>query len=228
MGGTRLSVAARAGLSETFAPSPLYWRPTPAQKVYAVKFQMAQNSIFAILLRSPWWISAAIALLFFLGAAGAPHPTVTAVLFFAALPFVVLAAIAAWKQRHLPSTASVARVAEKVQAMSWQAFANELHAGFRRDGCEVTRLNDQQADFCLRRKGRLAVVGAKRWKASQVGVQPLRELHAARQAHEGQESLYVTLGDISDAAKVYAKANQIQFITASELARLLPELAKAR
>jgi len=26
-----------------------------------VKFEMAKNSLFAVLLRSPWWISAAIA-----------------------------------------------------------------------------------------------------------------------------------------------------------------------
>lgn len=202
--------------------------PPPAQKVHTVKFKMAQNSIFAILLRSSWWISAAIALLFFAGAAGAPNPTVTVVLFFGALPFVVLAAVAAWKQRHLPSATSVARVAERVQAMSWQEFSSVLQTGFREDGCEVTVLNGQQADFSLRRKHRLAVVSAKRWKASRVGVQQLKELHAARQAHDGHESIYVTLGEISDAARAYAKTNQIQFMTASELARLLPKLAKPR
>lgn len=187
---------------------------------------MAQNSIFAILLRSSWWISAAIALLLLAGAKVLPNPAVSAVLVFAALPFVVLAAIAGWKQRHMPSSARVEQTADAVRAMSWQTFSAVLHEGFRQDGCEVVRLSGEQADFELRRKDRLAVVSAKRWKASRVGVQALRELNAARQARGAHEGIYVTTGEVSEQATAYANANQIRFISERELARLLPRLPK--
>lgn len=187
---------------------------------------MAQNSIFAILLRSPWWISAAIALFLIAGAKVLPNPALAAALLFAALPFVVLAAIAGWKQRHVPSSARVEQTANAVRAMSWQTFSAVLHEGFRQDGCNVTRLTGEQADFALQRKDRLAVVSAKRWKASRVGVQALRELSAARLARGAHEGIYVTTGEVSEQARAYANTNQIRFCTEQELARLLPKVSK--
>lgn len=191
-----------------------------------MKLKLAQNSIFAILLRSSWWISAAIALVLLAGAMAATRPTLAAILFFAALPFIVIAAMAAWKQRDVPSAARVERTANAVRAMSWDTFSAVLHEGFREDGCEVTRLRGEPADYALRRKNRLAVVSAKRWKASRVGVQALRELNATREAHGAQEAIYVTTGEISEQALTYANANQIQFMSERELTRLLPQLSK--
>jgi len=184
---------------------------------------MAQNSIFSILLRSSWWISAAIALALIGAAAAVEHPSVSAVLLFAAVPFTVIAAIAAWKQRHRPARAKVEQTAAAVQTMSWSQFANTLEQAFRNDGCEVKRLNHSNADFELQRKNRIAIVSAKRWKASRVGVQTLLELTAVRETRNAHEAIYVTLGEVSEPAAQYAKANHIQFITVNELARLLPK-----
>lgn len=190
-----------------------------------MKLKLAQNSIFAILLRSPWWASAAIALILLACAAAVTHPTLTALLIFASLPFFVIAPMSAWKRRHIPSPARTERTTAAVRAMSWETFSKVLHEGFREDGCEVTRLQGQAADYALLRNHRLAVVSAKRWKAARVGVQALRELQAAREAHNAQEAIYVTLGEISEAAQAYANANQIQFLSGSALTRLLPQLS---
>jgi len=187
---------------------------------------MAQNSIFATLLRSSWWISAAMALVLLVAAAASPNPAISAVLFSAALPFIVIAGIAAWKQRHAPSAALVQSTADAVRAMSWQTFSSVLHEGFRQDGCEIKRLTGEQVDFELRRKGRIAVVNAKRWKASRVGVQDLRELNDVRTKHQAHEAIYVTTGEISDQAAAYANANDIRFLSERELARLLRRVPK--
>lgn len=189
-----------------------------------MKLKLAQNSIFAILLRSSWGVSALIALAFFAGALASTHPTLTAVLFFGALPFVVISIMAAWKQRKLPSAARIEQTLLAVRGMSWEAFSTILQEGLVADGCTVTRLRGGPADYLLERGNRLALVSAKRWKASQVGVQALRDLDAARQTHEAHEGIYVTLGEISEAAQAYAKHNHIRFLTAVELARLLPKL----
>ena len=59
---------------------------------------MAENSLFAILLRSPWWVSLGVALaLALLMRLLLPKDYAVAGM-LGALPFVVIAAIAAWKQ----------------------------------------------------------------------------------------------------------------------------------
>ena len=77
-----------------------------------MKFRMAKNSLFAVLLRSPWWISAAIAAaLVLLGLAVLSDPfRVLAIL--SGVPFAVIGAVAARRQWHLPSTARVSETRE--------------------------------------------------------------------------------------------------------------------
>ena len=206
-------------------PPALYWRLPTRPDSSGVKLKPAPNSIFAILLRSSWWISAAIALVLIASALASTRPTFTAVLFFAALPFPVIAATAAWKQRNVPSAARVERATNAARAMPWETFSKVLQEGLRQDGCEVTVLQGGPADYVVRRKNRLAVVGAKRWKASRVGVQALQELNAVRETHGAHDAIYVTIGEISAPALAYAKANQIQFMAEAELTRLLPQLS---
>src|SRR5690606_18412947 len=72
-------------------------------------------SIFAILLRSSWWVSAAIAVTLLASTVAVDHPTLTALLFFAFLPFFVITPMAAWKQRNVPSAAHVEKTADAVR-----------------------------------------------------------------------------------------------------------------
>ena len=108
---------------------------------------MAQNSLFAILLRSSWWISALVAAgivvlslialpqkYFIFGAVGA-------------LPFLVIAGITLWRDLQRPSQARVARALEAVEALSWKEFSAKMEAGFRRDGYEVARSALAGIDF---------------------------------------------------------------------------------
>lgn len=189
-----------------------------------MKFKMAQNSVFAVLLRSSWWISALVAAVLVLLAAAVPSPALTLFLLFAAIPFLVISVISAWKRRHVPSAARVQEVTALVSAMSWKTFADTMERAFRDDGCGVTRLPGGAADFSLDRSGRIALVSARRWKASQVGVPALRELAAAREAQDAHEGIVVTLGEVTDQAATFARAHRIQFLTAVEMARLMPWL----
>ena len=136
-----------------------------------MKFKMPRNSIFAVLLRSPWWISAAIAALLSVGGFAALPLEYAAMGVFAAIPFAVIAIMAAWKLRA-PSETRVQAVAQAAAAMSWTDFSRTVQAGFQRDGCEVERLQAPGADFALSKDGHVAIVGARRWKAARVGVEP--------------------------------------------------------
>lgn len=189
-----------------------------------MKLKMAKNSIFAVLLRSPWWMSAGVAVLLSAGGFAALPLEYAAMGVFAAVPFAVIAIMAAYKQLRAPSETRVQAVAEATAAMSWADFANTVEAGFKRDGCEVERLQTPGADFALSKDGHVAIVSAKRWKAARVGVEPLRELQAVREKRDAREAIYIALGDVSDNAWKYAKAQGVSLMTAPDLAKLLRDL----
>lgn len=186
-----------------------------------MKFKMSQNSIFAVLMRSPWWMSAGLALLLSVGGAAALPRDFAAVGVFAAVPFVVIAVLAGVRQWRQPSEERVLAVAQALAGMGWKEAAAAFEAGFTRDGSQVQRLDGPGADFALQRKGRVAVVSARRWKAARIGIEPLRELQAARQQRGAQEAVFVALGEVSDNAWVYAREHGIALMAGLELARLL-------
>ncbi|HUG21694.1 restriction endonuclease [Piscinibacter sp.] len=193
-----------------------------------MKLKMAENSLFAILLRSRWWVSGAIAVVLTL-IAQALLPKDYAILgAFSALPFIAIAGVAAWRQMRLPSPARVADVVQAVSAMPWAKFADVVEAGYRRQGHAVTRLPGPAADFELVKDGRTTLVSGKRWKAARVGVEPLRGLQAAREARDAHAAAYIAIGELSDGARTFVRENGIQVLQGDELAMLLRDAAKGR
>jgi len=182
---------------------------------------MAENSLFAILLRSSWWISvlvaAAVVLIsrivlpekyFVFGAVGA-------------FPFLVIGSIALWREAQKPSASKVSRTLEAVGAMSWRDFSAVMEKAFRRDGYEVVRVDAAGVDFEMRKAGRKTLVNCKRWKVGRTGVEPLRELLAARERHEADEVVYVATGQVTEQAGRYAAGKRIRLMQGEDLARLL-------
>ena len=192
-----------------------------------MKFKMAEKSLFAVLLRSPWWISFALAGGFAL-ASKALLPDQYVV--FGALggfPFVVIGVIAAWRQLRAPSTAHVEATLAQIAAMSWRDFSAVVDQAFARDGYQVQRLSTGGADFSLRKSGQTTLLACKRWKAARLGIEAFEELHAARLAQQADSALCITLGEPSDKARQFAVQQQIRLMGATELAQLLrPLLAK--
>ncbi|CAM3434105.1 Restriction endonuclease type IV Mrr domain-containing protein [Bordetella sputigena] len=186
-----------------------------------MRLKPARNSIFGVLLRSPWWISAGIAALLVVGAVAALPREYWAIGVFASIPFVVIAVLAGWRQLRTPSATRVEAIAAAAAAMSWPAFAAAVRAGLERDGCQVENHAGAGADLVLTKAGNIAVVSAQRWKAARTGIEPLRALQAARERRDAREAIYIALGDISPSAREYAETRGISFMTAPELAKLL-------
>jgi len=191
-----------------------------------VKWKMSENSVFAILLRSPWWMSVGVA-----GAiAGvalallpATYKTLGATL---CIPFLVIAAIAAWRQWQVPSAARVDKTIEAVRAMSRSDFVTAVEAAYLRDGYAVTRVSDAHADLELKQEWRTALVSCKRWKVARIGVEALRELLAAKEARELREGVFIATGEITDSARKFAAENGIRLVGGPELAQLLPQIGR--
>ena len=177
-----------------------------------------ENSLFAILLRSQWWVSALIAVAV-VGALRFLMPTMYAVA--AALPFIGIALYLAYRQLREPSGRRIARTLERLRALPWDEFAGEMAKAYGREGYEVQRLADAKADFALVRGGRTTLVACKRWKATRTGIEPLRELDAARRAQEASECVYVAAGDVTEQARAFAAQKNIRLLGRVELAKKL-------
>ena len=191
-----------------------------------MKLRMHENSLFAILLRSQWWISIAIAAGLTVVATLVVPKAYYLYALFAGLPFLVIGGIAGWRQLRSPSAARIARTLERVRAMSWGDFSSAMEDAFRRDGYAVSRLDGQAADLELAKAGRTSLVACKRWKVARTGIEPLRELYAARRERDAHECIYVATGEISDSARAFAVEKGIRVMHGAELARLLPRAGR--
>jgi restriction system protein len=188
-----------------------------------LKFQMAKNSLFAILLRSPWWISFAIAAAL-AGLAWMLLPSAYRIAgALSCFPFVIIGGMAAWRQAKLPSAARVEQTHKAVAAMAWPAFADLLEQSFRRDGYTVQRGTTAPVDFVLERQNRRMLVSARRWKSARTGLETLRALQAARVASDDMltDALHIGLGELTDNARPFAAEHRIAIWQAAEVAQAL-------
>ena len=186
---------------------------------------MAPNSLFAVLLRSPWWISLVAALVIVLLSRALLPAHLWLYGAFGCFPLVIVAGIAAWRQAHAPSAKRVEAIHQRVCTMNWRDFAGALEAGFARDGYQVERLADgAAADFQITRNLRSALVCARRWKAAKPGVDALEALRALAQERGAADCVFISLGQLSDNALRYAKANKVDVMQAPGLAQVLRAL----
>jgi restriction system protein len=182
-----------------------------------MKLEMHENSLFAVLLRSPWWVS----LLAAIGLAAVLRvflPLEFAL--FGAVPFLVIAMVAGWRQLRRPGPKRIAATLERARALSADAFCTALEEGFRRQGY-ATRRGEGAADLVLTQKGIVTVVGCRRWKAARTGIEPLREFDARTSDSGAHKRIYVAVGDVSDNARAFAAKKAIRLVQEEELARLL-------
>ena len=179
--------------------------------------KLPENSLFAILLRSRWWVSLLVALGAF---AGVRFFLSVGYAVFAALPFIVITVMALWRQLRVPSGARLDAAIDALRAMTWEEFARALEQGYRRQGYVVKRV-EGAADFELERAGRLSLVAAKRWKASSTGVEPLKELVAAGKAREAVMCEYVLAGEMTQNALGFAKKTRINWVRGADLVKLV-------
>ena len=189
---------------------------------------MAENSLFATLLRSPWWVSIGIAVGVALVARIVLPDRYAVVGALTGLPFAVIAAIAAWKQLRAPSTARVALTLEAIASMSWSDFSRAIEEAFRRDGYTVTRLDGSPVDYEMNKAGRASLVSCKRWKAATVGIESLRALHAVKEDREAQEGICIAVGAMTDSARKFASEKKIRVIQGAELAQMLHWVGRAK
>lgn len=181
-------------------------------------FKMSENSLFAILLRSTWWYGVAIGLtliaisLVIFGGKYLPLGVLSAV------PFFVIAGIAAHRQSKQPSQKRVQEVYEQTRKMKASQVADKIAVNYVEARFDKDVFKGNAADTLLTRGNRTILLCAKRFKAGNTGVEPLKQLVAAGDEVEATEYLYVALGDVSSAAMDFANQNNIELIQINRLA----------
>ena len=186
-----------------------------------MKWKMSDKSLFALLLRSPWWISIAVFVGFALLARALLPPAYVWAGLFGGLPFLVIGLIAARRQWLAPKPAQLAQQLERLSSMAWRDFSHALTEAYTRQGYVVSAFEGVGADLQLVKAGRTTLVSCKRWKAANLGIEALRELVAARQRQDASLCTCITLGQLADTANTYAKAEAVQVIDAQALATLM-------
>lgn len=186
-----------------------------------MKWKMSPNSLFAVLLRSPWWASLLIVLVFVLTSVALLPAEYRPFGMMGAIPFLGIGLYRAWQQWQAPNPTRVAHALERAASMSWRDFSTVLQRAYTRQGFEVVPLPGPAADLQLTLSGRTTLVGCKRWKAAAHGIDPLRELVTAKQSVDADHCTYISLGAVSEQAQRFAKEQGITLVSGQELAMLV-------
>ena len=192
-----------------------------------MKFKMSEKSLFATLLRAPWWVSFLVMLAVAL-VAGALLPDAYKIAgMLGAFPFLVIGIMAAWRQRNAISPDRIQQLTDQARSMVWRDFSILVEEALRQQGFEVSCLSSGPADFQIEKNGRITLVSAKRWKAATVGAEHLRELLAARESQQAFSCTCMSLGIFSQSAIDLASQNPIQLLGPANIAQLMHDGANA-
>jgi restriction system protein len=184
-----------------------------------MKIRMAENSLFAVLLRSPWWVSFAVAIALVAVVHALLPQDLRVVGSLGAVPFAVIGCIAFWRQLRALSPAQVQALLDSAADMGWPAFESALREGFAREGWQVGP-GGPGADLVLERGGRTVLVAARRWKAARHGEDALQPLQSAMRQREAG-GMYVALGEVSQQGQRLARESGIELVRGPRLAALL-------
>ena len=170
-----------------------------------MKFKMAPNSLFAILMRNPWWISLLIVIVFSLLCLAILPKNMVIFGIMGTFPFFITGIVAFKRQWGVPSPAKQQAELDRLSALSWRDFSAELEAKFVKQGFEVTRLNAGVTDFKLEKGGHITLVSAKRYKAATHGLEALQALVTQQEAQGADKVMYVCLSPVTAQAAKFAK-----------------------
>lgn len=184
-------------------------------------FKPSPNSLFAVLLRSRWWVSLLVAAAMTLAALALFPRHIAPFAALGSLPVWVVFCMAAWRQARSPSPAQVQQALEIAANQPWKDFADTLARAWQAEGYAVTPWQQEGADLELQRAGRATLALTRRGKAGTHGVEPLRALAQAA-GKRNAEAVYVLLqGELSDNARDFAREHRLVVLQGQELGALL-------
>lgn len=185
-----------------------------------MQLKMRENSLFAVLLRSPWWYSFLIASGVVMGAFALLRPSHAIYSIAIGGPFLGIALYRAFVQLRSPGERDFARVETAVRGMNTREFVDVLSRAYADAGYDVAPFKGKAAELQIEQTGRVTLVSCKRVKAASNGVQPLQELASVGERVEAAHLTFITFGEVSADAREFARDNDITIVGLDELTTL--------
>ncbi len=216
-----------------------------------------ESSLIEDLMKAPWWISAILAVISYLGlkflvpsilqnragllsqglAKAAPSfaGIVSMVFVFTGIISVILSMIKRKKEDKNAGRKRELFERQKdlpdISALRWREFEEFIGEAYKRQGYQVEERGgnepDGGIDLILRKKGETVLVQCKHWEAEQVGVKIVRELYGVVAAEGATKGIIVTTGYFTRDAEIFAHGKPLLLIRGNELSRLIEEGQKA-
>ena len=127
-----------------------------------MRLKMKENSLFAVLLRSPWWISFLVSAIIGVVAMLAMPLEYRALAIFSGGPFFIIGCMAAWRQWRTPSATKVVwlRNGKPIHAVNvaidcarfltkWSDFKSMYTAGLDTPEGSIAATFDISAVYCI-------------------------------------------------------------------------------
>jgi restriction system protein len=135
------------------------------------------------------------------------------------------------KRQTLVSGVANARTADALHGMSWKEFEMLVGEAFRLQGYAVTEIGgggaDGGVDLVLRKGSEVSLVQCKQWKATQVGVQVVRELFGVMAARGAAQGFVVTSGSFTADARSFADGRNIKLVDGAKLFGLVQQARRS-
>lgn len=180
---------------------------------------MAQENLFRILSRQPWWVTLLVAIgLFWLTYAFFPP-----IAPFVALPFGLLSLYIAFVQWRKGSPSDVDHHLETLRGMSWEDFSTLVVRAYEDRGYAVSPSEGRGYDFKLTKGGQTILLQCRRWKVNQVGAVPVRELAEAVATSDAYKGICLAAGEFSHPARKLTVDEPVSLVSGADLIELVGE-----
>lgn len=143
------------------------------------------------------------------------------------IPFVFIlgVVVSVLKRKRRRKLLDMQSSIESIRSLSWQEFELLVAEAFRRKGFKVTENGgggaDGGIDLILQKDGKKSIVQCKRWKTFSIGVPLIRELYGVMTAEEANDCVFVSSGNYTTEARLFAEEKPIWLIDGSELLKLV-------
>lgn len=139
--------------------------------------------------------------------------------------FVIGACVSSFKAKHRVKLLDKQSGIESIRDMSWQDFELLVGEAFKRKGFEVRENGgggaDGGIDLVLTKNGKKSIVQCKRWKTFSIGVPLIRELYGVMTSERANDCIFVSSGNYTAEARLFAEDKPIWLIDGSELLEMV-------
>lgn len=203
-----------------------------------------EPGLLEVVARAPWWVGVLFAAASYLGlgvigqawAQASPLTRGLAPVFamlgnLAAVMFLGAALVAFIRRRRRAALLDAQADLASIRALDWRRFEALVAESYARQGWRVEHTGragpDGGVDLRLRRAGETVLVQCKHWRATRVGVGPVRELFGVMTAEGASRAALVCSGTFTAEARSFATGKPIELVDGAALARLVADVRKA-